>query len=201
MTDVQETRARDFVKFKNFAAWTFIVGAPVLLAMPPRKLDLHSFALTSAFAVSANHLYRERNPAGRGILDETGVRFFARDNTRNTSSAEDKDGEGVGNLFKQLPTERAAEVQAQLRAAKEASLKNQTELDKYKAAKEFQDRSLPAKIWMGAETEGWKERRLREEQQALAEGKGYGDLIMEHIWEVWNWEKLDEKKSDKTEEK
>lgn len=192
MADIQESRAKDFVKFKNFAAWTFIVGAPVLLAMPPRKLDLHSFALTSAFAVSANHLYRERNPAGRGILDETGVRFFAR-NKSNTD--EDKDEEKVGNLFKQLPTERAAEVQAQLRAAKEASLKNQTELDKYKAAKEFQDRSLPEKIWMGGESEGWKERRLREEQQALAEGKGYGDLIMEHIWEVWNWGKPEDKKN------
>ncbi|QKX57870.1 uncharacterized protein TRUGW13939_04990 [Talaromyces rugulosus] len=191
MADVQETRAKDFIRFKNFAAWTFIVGAPVLLAMPPRKLDLHSFALTSAFAVSANHLYRQRNPAGRGILDETGVRVFAR---------EDKE-DGPANLFKQLPTERAAEVQAQLRAAKEASLTNQTELDKYKSATQFQDRSLPEKIWMGAETEGWKERRLREEQQALAEGKGYGDLIMEHIWDVWNWGKPEDKNDNNTDGK
>jgi hypothetical protein len=194
MTDVQESRAKDFIRFKNFAAWTFIVGAPVLLAMPPRKLDLHSFALTSAFAVSANHLYRQRNPAGRGILDETGVRVFANNNTEHKE-------DGPANLFKQLPTERAAEVQAQLRAAKEASLTNQTELDKYKATTQFQDRSLPEKIWMGAETEGWKERRLREEQQALAEGKGYGDLIMEHIWDVWNWGKPEDKSDKNTDGK
>ncbi|CRG83663.1 hypothetical protein PISL3812_01018 [Talaromyces islandicus] len=195
MADIQETRAKDFIRFKNFAAWTFVIGAPVLLAMPPRKLDLHSFALTSAFAVSANHLYRERNPAGRGILDETGVRFFA----RNNAGADGKEEERITNVFNNLPTERAAEVQAQLRAAKEAGMTNQAELDKYRAAKQFQERSLPEKIWMGAETEGWKERRLREEQQALAEGKGYGDLIMEHIWEVWNWGKPGDKKSDETE--
>lgn len=33
----------------------------------------------------------------------------------------------------------------------------------------------------------WKENRLREEREALEEGKGYGDIIMEQIWEVWNW--------------
>jgi hypothetical protein len=53
---------------------------------------------------------------------------------------------------------------------------------------------------MGNEEEGWKERRLREEQKALDEGKGYGDMIKEHIWEVWNWgdakKKTDEEKKD-----
>ena len=47
-------------------------------------------------------------------------------------------------------------------------------------------------LWMGHETEGWKERRLREEQEALAEGKGYWDLIAEQVWEVWNWGRKDE---------
>ena len=42
-------------------------------------------------------------------------------------------------------------------------------------------------IWMGGETEGWKERRLAEERRKLAEGEGYGSMIMDQIWEVWNW--------------
>ena len=44
-------------------------------------------------------------------------------------------------------------------------------------------------IWMGGETDGWKDRRLREERERLAKGEGYGDMIMDQIWEVWNWEK------------
>ena len=48
------------------------------------------------------------------------------------------------------------------------------------------------RLWMGGEAAGWKERRLREEQEALAEGKGYWDLIAEQVWEVWNWGRKDE---------
>jgi len=52
------------------------------------------------------------------------------------------------------------------------------------------------KIWMGDEKEGWKEKRLEEEKKALESGKGYGSLIMEQIWEVWNQEGKDGKKKD-----
>jgi len=30
---------------------------------------------------------------------------------------------------------------------------------------------------------------MREEREALEEGRGYGSLIVEQIWEVWNWDK------------
>jgi hypothetical protein len=30
----------------------------------------------------------------------------------------------------------------------------------------------------------------------LEEGKGYGDLIQEHIWDVWNWGKKEEEEED-----
>lgn len=43
----------------------------------------------------------------------------------------------------------------------------------------------------GSEDEGqsqdWKSERLREEREKLARGEGYGSLIMDQIWEVWNW--------------
>jgi len=42
---------------------------------------------------------------------------------------------------------------------------------------------------MGDEEEGWKAKRDAKERQALEEGKGYGDLITDQIWEVWNWGK------------
>ncbi len=45
------------------------------------------------------------------------------------------------------------------------------------------------KVWMGDEKPGWKERRLAEEQEKLSQGEGYGGMIMDQIWEVWNWGK------------
>lgn len=43
------------------------------------------------------------------------------------------------------------------------------------------------KVWMGNEGDDWKAKRDQREKEALEEGKGYGHLIMEQIWEVWNW--------------
>jgi hypothetical protein len=60
------------------------------------------------------------------------------------------------------------------------------EIEKLKA-RQAQEEGIVQRVWMGGESEGWKERRLREEQKALSEGKGYGDLIQEHIWDVWTW--------------
>lgn len=49
------------------------------------------------------------------------------------------------------------------------------------------EKGLVGRLWMGGEEEGWKERRDREEREALEEGRGYGGLILDQIWEVWNW--------------
>ena len=37
--------------------------------------------------------------------------------------------------------------------------------------------------------ETWKIEREKEIQEDLEEGKGFGDMIMDQIWEVWNWGK------------
>ncbi|KAL1965763.1 hypothetical protein VTN77DRAFT_5263 [Rasamsonia byssochlamydoides] len=185
--NINAARAADYIRFKRYAAWTFIVASPILIALPPRKLDLYTVALSSAFVVSANHLYRERHD-GRGILDDLGMRF---------ASSSQKAQSASSSILSSLPSERAQEIQAKLRAARDAQIREASSgsgsvseevLAKLKARQQ-QERSLGERIWMGNETEGWKERRLREEQKALEEGKGYGDLILDHIWEVWNWGK------------
>jgi hypothetical protein len=56
-----------------------------------------------------------------------------------------------------------------------------------KEQKEKEDRGLLEKVWMGSEGEDWKQQRDKREKEALEEGKGYGGLIMDQIWEVWNW--------------
>lgn len=54
------------------------------------------------------------------------------------------------------------------------------------------------KVWMGSEKPGWRERRLAEEQEKISQGEGYGGMIMDQIWEVWNWGK---EKGEELEEK
>ena len=56
--------------------------------------------------------------------------------------------------------------------------------------------AMARKLWMGEEGEGWKEKRMREEKEAMEEGKGYGDIILDQIWEVWNWGKTEEDEED-----
>jgi hypothetical protein len=47
--------------------------------------------------------------------------------------------------------------------------------------------------------EEWKVERQHEIQEELEEGKGFGDMIMDQIWEVWNWGKP--KKDDDDDDK
>ena len=37
--------------------------------------------------------------------------------------------------------------------------------------------------------ETWKAQREKEIQEDIKEGKGFGDMIIDQIWEVWNWGK------------
>jgi hypothetical protein len=72
-----------------------------------------------------------------------------------------------------LPTEKARLFQKQMQEKKEQAGKGP-------------ERGVLEKVWMGGEGENWKEKRLKEEQEALDRGEGYGSLIMDQISEVWN---------------
>ncbi|KAL4787974.1 hypothetical protein BJX76DRAFT_353769 [Aspergillus varians] len=172
-------READFQRFKNYAALSFLVASPILIALPPRKLDHLTVLLTSAFCVSANHLTRERT--GRSIVERFEDRI-----SRSSTHSPVPSFMGVGDL----PSEKAREIQAQIRAAREARMKEEgvgkEEMEILRAQKQ-QDRGVMERVWMGNESGGWKERRLREEQKALDEGKGYGDLIKDYVWDVWTW--------------
>ena len=64
-------------------------------------------------------------------------------------------------------------------------------------------RGVLGRIWMGGEDENWKERRMQEERAAMEEGKGYGEVMMEQIREVFRGEtkELDEVNKEDGEEK
>lgn len=93
-----------------------------------------------------------------------------------------------------LPSERAQEIQARVRASREKQLRegglSEEEIEKLRT-RQTQEKGMAERVWMGGEEEGWKQRRLREEAEALAEGKGYGALIQEYVSDVWSWGKKD----------
>ena len=176
-SDNQQQRIREsYASFVHNAALGGLIVAPILIAIPPRKLDLYTFFLTGAFVASANQITKERT--GAGLLSQF--------------------------TMTKLPP-RAQEFQERMKAEKE-----QRRLLEEPVPAEVIRRGNPAglgkleekarEIWMGGETEGWKERRLKEEQEKIAQGEGYGSMIVDQIWDVWTWgEKKGEeiKKKDK----
>ncbi|KAL4797897.1 hypothetical protein BDV19DRAFT_386931 [Aspergillus venezuelensis] len=178
-------RTADFQKFKTYTAYTFLVASPILIALPPRKLDYLTLALGSAFAVSANHITYERS--GRSIMDRIQGKLEREKVGVNTE--EGKKGSWT------LPSERAMEVQKRLREDRERIIREEYGEDSgemkrlrgQEERKKSAEKGVVNRVWMGGEEKGWMERRLEEERKALSEGKGYGDLIKEHIWDVWSW--------------
>lgn len=169
------SREEDYIRFKRYAAYAFLVASPIIIAIPPRKLDLYTFSLSTAFLLSANHITTERT--GSGLVTHMGG-FISRSKP---------------NVFNTLPTERAQEVKKQLILAKE----QERELAERHAAGNAEEekglRAIGKKVWMGGESEGWEKRRLEEERKALAEGKGYSDLIIDYVKDAWRIEKDDKK--------
>ncbi|KAF1918382.1 hypothetical protein BDU57DRAFT_197546 [Ampelomyces quisqualis] len=140
-----------------------VVLCPLIAFLPPRKLDLYTFSLGVGFYLSADHLCTAQT--GRGLI-------------ANISPFK---------AIEALPTDRAREMQKMIREERDKGRRLAGN------AEEKEERGILDRLWMGDEKEGWKERRLQEERQALEEGKGYLDIIIDQIWEVWNWDK---KKND-----
>lgn len=103
-----------------------------------------------------------------------------------------------------LPTEKARLVKAQLEAQR-AEMK-QDEAARQEAERlrqedeESRKRGLLTRVWMGDESGDWKQRRIEEDKKALESGKGYADIIMDQIWEVWNQGTGKGKKDDQVED-
>ena len=139
-----------------------VVACPIIALLPPRKLDLYTLSLGVGFYLSADHLITLKT--GRGFVQQFSRPF-------------------------ELPTERARETQKILREEREKGRKALEREGVLSGETGQENQGVLQKLWMGDEKEGWKERRLEEERKALEEGKTYTDLILEQIWDVWNWDK------------
>ncbi|MCJ1376944.1 hypothetical protein MMC17_000034 [Xylographa soralifera] len=166
---------------------TLLLAAPLLVALPPRKLDLYTFSLSSAWLVSANHLTTERT--GASIASNLSQRFG-----RATRSVEPPRERTPPQLGAETARARMAAEERTRRLGRDGQVLASVAAQRQQQEEGGEGGILgkAEQVWMGGEGEGWKERRLREEREALAEGKGYWDLITEQVWEVWNWGRKDE---------
>lgn len=162
-----------------------VVLCPVILALPPRKLDVYSVALVSSTLVGGNQLAQEYT--GRSILTrikEVGapqprrITIPAPDNAIHHSLTSRVSGSTIGREADRSNAEPFGESKTNL------TTRILVEVQKKKSEEEHKS--------VLSETRGksqWKKERDDREKEALEEGKGYGDMISEQIWEVWNWGK------------
>ncbi|KEY69770.1 hypothetical protein S7711_03749 [Stachybotrys chartarum IBT 7711] len=142
-----------------------IVGTilcPIAMLLPPRRMDIRFFVLAGAFSLSTNQL----------AYAYTGQSIYSRFGQRTSSVFDVSLPEGAKRtqqLLKERREREAAHQQAQADQEKKGSLVKD--------------------IWMGGESEDWKQKREAEHKKSFEEGKGMSGIILEQIGEVWsgNW--------------
>ncbi|ATY64431.1 hypothetical protein A9K55_004952 [Cordyceps militaris] len=143
-------------------ALVFAVGTPLIMLLPPRKMDLRFLALAATFSLSTNHLCKSY----------TGESIYDRFNNRVSSAFDNGLPEGAQRTQRLLKEHKEREAAAKGLPPpghdKDSIIKN---------------------IWMGGEKDNWKEKRAEEHQKSFEEGKGMSDIIMEQIADVFsgNW--------------
>jgi len=140
---------------------------PVVMLLPPRKLDLYTFGLGITWCVSASYCVEQRT--GRPLLWHIGDRLpSAANRARHAHEAEARrEAERRGLSVEQVDGERRTGT------------------------------GVLRSLWWGKRSEGWAEERMRKEREALERGEGYGSLIKQHIKEAVAREDEDEKREGK----
>ncbi len=153
-----------FIKALHNTAIFALVACPVLAILPPRKFDTYTFGLGGATLFSANYLLREQT--GRSAWQHiTGRRPQPVLHTPMQSSVISSTEQS--NLNREL----VHDVQDMRDLGKHAPSVTEQVL---------------------SQRDVWKAEREQEIKDDVEEGKGFGDMIMDQIWEVWNWGKTDE---------
>ncbi|KAK5046048.1 hypothetical protein LTR84_008505 [Exophiala bonariae] len=153
---------QSYRKFVNGVTLGTLFLAPIMVMLPPRRLNFTSLAWGGAFAAAAVHREIPAKMA-RPFLDIS-----------------------MPRRARELKEQRERDEQRRRMLDAQPGAEKEKDLGKSYAPKDLLEEKA-REIWMGGETEGWKERRLQEEREKLAQGEGYGSMIMEQIWEVWNW--------------
>jgi hypothetical protein len=195
LTPLQQ--AANLAILKRNIAIGLVVACPVLIALPPRKLDIFTFCLAGTTFISLNHL--QKHTTGRSFLNRVGINDIATGPEEGTSA-----GGGTG-----LPTERARMYQQMLREKKAAELAGRKweaskSMEEYKALSaeekaKKEGRGVLAGLWLGSAKEDWKAQRERKEREAFERGDGVGMLIQNYFQEAMGYKKDDEEEEKKQE--
>lgn len=167
----------------HYMAWGAAILGPVVMFMPPRRVGFQAVVLASGTFVATNQL----------AYDYTGTTIWGRFQRRFMTPDANS---GVGGSILPEKALRTQELLRLERERREAALPEaerkarQEEREKKEAA----SRGVWQRLWMGDAKEDWREERRRKEKEALDEGKGYGDLIVEQVKEVFSSSKEDEGK-------
>lgn len=164
LTPEELHRAQQYKTAIHYTSLGALFLCPLLILVPPRTTLRTSLLLFGA-GIGGNQLASEYSGSSLLQRAQQRVKYLA---------ATD------------LPP-KAQEVQARLR--EERRRMNNADAVAVDAVGEKRERGVMGKLWMGDEGEDWKRKRDEKEKEALEEGRGYGGLIMDQIWEVWNWGK------------
>lgn len=159
------------------AALAGAVICPIIMLLPPRRMDWRFLILSGAFSMSASQL----------AYDYTG------------RSIHQRIGDRVSGAFSTEMPAAARETQRRLREEKMRRLGlDEAAMRRHEAEK----RGGLEKLWYGSETdEDWKKKRWEEDQKALDEGKGLSGIIMDQIKDVMPGSKKEGEKKDGEEKK
>lgn len=169
----------------NFAIFIFLTS-PIIALLPPRKLDIYTFCLGSAFVLSASHIYSSESAASsrlRRFIDTRQKYSSALNNNNNNNKNINNSNNNSNdhNYLTKNSNTAAAAAQAVERLDEEGNQEDRDHSDGGGV------KAMAKKLWMGNETPGWEGRRVAREREVLDEGGGigYGELIGESIMDVF----------------
>jgi len=148
-----------YVRTLHNTALITAIACPMIALLPPRKLDLLTMGLAGTSVYSTNYLIREKS--GRSILQHIS-------GYRPPMIAQGNTGEADPQL--RVSDAMRQERQEALRATKEPT-------------------GIAEQATVGKQKKDWVQERDQEVQDALDVGKGLSDMIVDQIYEVWNWGK------------
>jgi hypothetical protein len=163
----RQAQYRQVIHYTSISA---LLLCPTLILLPPRKLDIYTVLLLSSTGLAGNQLVREYT--GRSIAER--LREMGREGAEERRSRKEKAvlvrERGGGDMSKMV-----------------AATARRGDGDGEGGAEKTVGPTTAAVLRAGREREDWKARRDAREKEALEDGKGYGGLITDQIWEVWNW--------------
>ncbi|TKA23558.1 hypothetical protein B0A50_07137 [Salinomyces thailandicus] len=141
-----------------------LFACPALALVPPRKLDFYTVGLVATTAYSGNYLLREQT--GRTIWQH--VRPDPRSPLEQDATAA-------------IPATEQANLSKELQYARH-------EMQRLKPESGGESGPVTSQLQASqSQREAWKVQREKEIQDDVDVGKGFGEMITDQIWEVWNW--------------